>query len=67
MKEMTRDEFYKIYSELLMDDNIDEQVKKITNKKQKKSIENEFLIVKKNEIPEKSKSWYEKIISYIFK
>ena len=50
-----------------MDDNIDEQVKKITNKKQKKSIENEFLIVKKNEIPEKSKSWYEKIISYIFK
>ena len=44
---MTRDEFYKIYSELLMDDNIDEQVKKITNKKQKKSIENEFLIVKK--------------------
>ena len=65
---MTKDQFYNMYSEILMDDDIDEQIQKINNKKNKKnSIEKEFLIIKKNDIPEKSDSWFKKIISYIFK
>lgn len=67
MGKMSKDDFYNMYSELLMDEDIDEQISKINKKKKKKSIENEFLIVKKNDVPEKSQSWYEKIISYIFK
>lgn len=68
MKKMTKDQFYNMYSEILMDDDIDEQIQKINNKKNKKnSIEKEFLIIKKNDIPEKSDSWFKKIISYIFK
>ena len=64
---MSKDDYYNMYSELLMDEDLDKQIEKINKKKQKKSIENEFLILKKDEVPEKSSSWFEKIISYIFK
>jgi len=67
MGKMSKDDYYNMYSELLMDEDLDKQIEKINKKKQKKSIENEFLILKKDEVPEKSSSWFEKIISYIFK
>ena len=55
MKNLNRNDFFNLYSKILMDENTDEKIKKYTIKNNK-SIEDDFLIIKKSKKQKKKKS-----------
>lgn len=63
MKNLNRDDFFNLYSEILMDENTDDKIQQY-NIKKNKSIEDDFLIIKKSKKHKKKKSMWKKIINF---